>query len=91
VRLRVATDTYTSVLLDLHFTTAEATARLVLAAAAHNPSRRANTKARPGKSAAERQATRPEPLRPKGCRRHRQGKKGRTTVTPRRHPKIKTV
>jgi hypothetical protein len=33
-------DTYTSVLLDLHFKTAEATARLVLAAADRNPGRR---------------------------------------------------
>jgi integrase len=33
-------DTYTSVLLDLHFKSAEATARLVLAAAARNPAKR---------------------------------------------------
>jgi integrase len=32
-------DTYTSVLMQLHFKTAEATARLVLAAAAQNPGR----------------------------------------------------
>jgi len=81
-------DTYTSVLLDLHFTPAEATARLVLAAAARNPSRRANTKARPGKSATDSQATRPEPVRPKRSRRHRHGNKGRTTVTPCTVPKL---
>jgi len=42
-------DTYTSVLIDLHFTTAEATARLVLAAAARNPGRRHRSKIAPPK------------------------------------------
>ncbi|MFG1904860.1 tyrosine-type recombinase/integrase [Micromonospora carbonacea] len=36
-------DTYTSVLLDLHFTVAEATARLVLTAAARVPGRKHRT------------------------------------------------
>lgn len=36
-------DTYTSVLLDLHFTVAGATARLVLAAAARKPGRKHRT------------------------------------------------
>jgi integrase len=84
-------DTYTSVLLDLHFTAAEATARLVLAAAARNPGRRHHCKIRPGKSAADSPATRPEPVCPKRSRRHRPGKKGRTNATPTRHPKIKAA
>jgi hypothetical protein len=43
--VRVLTaDTYTSVLLDLHFKTAEATARLVLKAAARNPGQRYRSK-----------------------------------------------
>ncbi|WP_414637204.1 tyrosine-type recombinase/integrase [Actinophytocola sp.] len=40
-------DTYTSVLLDLHFKVAEATARLVLKAAARNPGRRYRSKIGP--------------------------------------------
>ncbi len=86
-------DTYTSVLLDLHFKVAEATARLVLAAAARNPGRRHRTRPQTGPptSAASDQATRPEPVRPKRSRRTRRSKKGRPNVTPTRHPKIKTA
>jgi integrase len=60
-------DTYTSVLLDLHFKVAEATARLVLAAAARNPGRRHRVRPNTGPptSAASDRATRPEPVRPK--------------------------
>ncbi len=76
-------DTYTSVLPDLHFTTAEATARLVLAPAAVRRKTRPRRRApdRPA-SAAPPQPTRPEPLRPKksGCRRH--GNTRRTHTTP---------
>ncbi len=61
-------DTYTSVLLDLHFKVAEATARLVLKAAACNPGRRYRSKIGPPKSAAPDQSTRPEPVRPKRSR-----------------------
>ncbi len=82
-------DTYTSVLLEQHFTTAEATARLVLAAAARNPGRTRRPRNGPQKSAASQPATRPEPVRPKRSRHHRHGKKGRAPVTPTRHTKIK--
>jgi len=93
VRLRVATDTYTSVLLDLHFKVAEATARLVLAAAARNPGRGHRTRAKTGPptSAASDHATRPEPVRPKRSRRTRHNRKARTTMTPMRHPKTKAA
>jgi integrase len=86
-------DTYTSVLLDLHFKVAEATARLVLAAAARNPGRRHRTRAKTGPptSAASDQATRPEPVRPKRSRRTRRSRKGRPNATPTRHPKIKNA
>jgi hypothetical protein len=47
----------TSVLLDLHFKVAEATARLVLAAAARNPGRRHLPKISPSKSAAPEPST----------------------------------
>jgi integrase len=57
-------DTYTSVLLELHFKVAEATARLVLKAAARNPGLGYRSKIGPSKSAASDQATRPEPVRP---------------------------
>jgi integrase len=82
-------DTYTSVLLEQHFTTAEATARLILAAAARNPARHRRGKNGPQKSAASQPPTRPEPIRPKRSRHHRHGKKGRAPVTPTRHTKIK--
>jgi Phage integrase family len=83
-------DTYTSVLMILHFKVAEATARLVLAAAAKNPgSRYHRRKTGPPKSAALTAATRPEPLRPKRSRKPNGRRKARTHVTPNRHPKIK--
>ena len=83
-------DTYTSVLLELQFTTAEATARLVLAAAARNPARHRRPKNGPSKTAAPRTSTRPEPVRPKRSRHHRHDKKGRAPVTP-RHTKIQAA
>jgi integrase len=61
-------DTYTSVLLELHFKVAEATARLVLKAAARKPGHRHRAKTGPPKSAAPDQATGPEPVRPKRSR-----------------------
>ena len=78
-------DTYTSVLLDLHFKTAEATARLVLAAAARNPAKRHRHRARAGpeKSAAAQPATGPQPKRPKRSRRVRGRQEGRPTHVPR--------
>jgi len=84
-------DTYTSVLLDLHFTVAEATARLVLKAAARNPGRRHRSRTGPPKSAASDQLTRPEPVRLKRSRTSKRARKGRAPVTPTRHPKIKAV
>src|SRR6266542_1882455 len=84
-------DTYTSVLLDLHFKVAEATARLVLAAAARNPGRRHRPRTARPESAAADQSTRPEPVRPKRSRKARRHGKGRTPVTPTRHPKIKAA
>jgi integrase len=83
-------DTYTSVLMILHFKIAEATARLVLAAASKNPGRRYHRrKTGPPTSAASAAPTRPEPLRPKRSRKQKGRKKPRTHVTPNRHPKIK--
>jgi len=84
-------DTYTSVLLELHFKVAEATARLVLKAAARNPGRRYRSKIGPPKSAAQVTPTGPEPVRPKRSRKSRRFGKGRAPVTPARHPKIKTA
>ena len=82
--------TYTSVLMILHFKIAEATARLVLAAASKNPGHRYHQrKTGPPTSAASPAPTRPEPLRPKRSRKRRARKKARTHVTPNRHPKIK--
>jgi hypothetical protein len=72
-------DTYTSVLLDLHFTVAEATARLVLAAAARSPGLRHRT-GRP-ESAATQQTTSPQAARPKRSRRAQRRKKSRAAVT----------
>ena len=86
----LAADTYTSVLMILHFKIAEATARLVLAAAAKNPgSRYHQRKTGPPTSAASSAPMRPEPLRPKRSHKQKGRKKARTHVTPNRHPKIK--
>jgi integrase len=84
-------DTYTSVLLELHFKVADATARLVLAAAARNPGRQYRSKIGPPKSAASTAPTGPEPVRPKRSRKNRRCGKGRAHVTPTRRPKIKAV
>jgi integrase len=83
-------DTYTSVLMIMHMRNAEATARLVLAAASRNPGpcyRRADSR-RP-KSAAPAAGVRPEPVRPKGSRKNKGRKGGRTQVQPKGNPKIK--
>jgi hypothetical protein len=64
------------VLLDLHFKVAEATARLVLKAAARNPGRRYRSKVSPLKSAAPDQPTRPEPARPKESHRNKRASAG---------------
>jgi hypothetical protein len=82
-------DTYTSVLMTLHFRIAEATARLVLSAAARNPGR--GYRRPPGGSAAPTASTRPKPVLPNRSRRRRRRAKGRTHGTPNRHPKIKTA
>jgi hypothetical protein len=83
-------DTYTSVLMTMHFKIAEATARLVLAAAAKNPGSRSRRRTTgPPTSAAPSAPTRPEPLRPKRSRKHKGRNNARTHVTPNRHPKIK--
>ena len=79
-------DTYTSVLLDLHFKVAEATARLVLKAAARNPGRQYRSKIGPPKSAAAERPTGPEPIRPKRSRKTKRVSKGRAPATPTRHP-----
>jgi hypothetical protein len=84
-------DTYTSVLTDLPASAAEATARLVLAAAARNPGRRHRRNDLPRKSAApaeiaagERAVSRPSG-RPKGS------KRGRPRTSHQRPTKIKAV
>jgi len=81
----LTTDTYTSVLLDLHFTTAEAAARLVLAAAARNPAKRHHRRppASPPKSAAPPPTTGPQPKRPKRSRHGRGCQQGAPTHVPR--------
>jgi integrase len=85
-------DTYTSVLLDLHFKTAEAVARLVLAAAAHHPARhRRHPRPDPPASTAPQPPTRPEPVRPRRSRARRSRNTARTHVTPRRHPKMTCI
>ena len=74
-------DTYTSVLLELHFKAAEATARLVLQAAARNPGQRYRSTIDPPKSAAPDQPMRPEPFRPNRSRKVKRGKRGRAAMT----------
>ncbi len=81
-------DTYTSVLLELHLKAAEATARLVLKAAARNPGHRNRAKIGPPKSAAADQATGPEPVRPKRSRKTKRPKTGRAGMTYTRHTQI---
>jgi len=82
-------DTYTSVLLDLHLRAAEATARLVLRAAARNPTHRHRAAASSPRTAAPAASGGPEPVRRKPSRRSRRPGKRRSPVTPSRHPKIK--
>jgi len=76
-------DTYTSVLLDLHFKTAEATARLVLAAAARNPAKRHRRPAGLAKSAAPQPASGPQPRRPKRSGHTQVRREGEPTHVPR--------
>ena len=81
-------DTYTSVLTDKHHRTAEATARLVLAAAARGLRRRKRPGlSPPSKSAASEAAPKPEPVGPKASRGRKTRKRGRTHRTPTRHPR----
>jgi len=84
-------DTYTSVLTDLLAYAAEATARLVLAAAARNPGRRHRRNDLPRKSAAPVEiATMEHPVsRPSG--RAKGGKRGRPHASHRRPTKIKAA
>jgi hypothetical protein len=79
-------DTYTSVLTDKHHKAAEATARLVLAAAARGPKRRRRpTAGPPTKSAATEASPRPEPVRPRQSRRRKSKQRHRTHMTPTVH------
>jgi integrase len=81
-------DTYTSVLTDKHHKAAEATARLVLAAAARGPKRRKRPAVGPpSKSAVDEATPRPEPVRPRRSRRRTKGNRRRTHITPTRHPR----
>ena len=81
-------DTYTSVLTDKHHKTAEATARLVLAAAARGPRRRKRPAAGPpSKSAAIEAMPRAVPGRSKHSRRRKRRNQHRTHKTPARHPR----
>jgi integrase len=81
-------DTYTSVLTDKHHKAAEATARLVLAAAARGPKRRKRPIAGPpSRSAATEASPRPEPVRPRQSRRRKGRNRCRSHLTPTRHPR----
>jgi hypothetical protein len=82
-------DAYTSVQHELHYQTAEATARLVLAAAAINPARR--HRRRPEKSAAAEPSSGPNPARPKRSSRKRHSRKGRPHAPHTCPTKIETV
>jgi len=59
----------------MHFKVAEATARLVLTAAARNPGRRYRSTIGPPESAASAAPTGPEPVRPKRSRKNRRSRK----------------
>jgi integrase len=76
-------DTYTSVLMQLHFKIAEATAQLVLSAAAVNPGQRhrPSSRAAPDRSAARNQPTHPRPVRPKRNRRRSKARRRHTRMT----------
>lgn len=84
-------DTYTSVLTDLLAYAAEATARLLPAAAARNPGRRHRRNDHPGKSAGPGEiASAVRPLsRPSG--RRKATKRGRPHASHRRPTKIKAA
>jgi hypothetical protein len=80
-------DTYTSVLTDKHHNT-EATARLVLAAAARGPKPgKRPTKGPPSKFAASEGLPRPEPVRPKASRRRKRRSRRRTHMTYPQRPR----
>ncbi|HEY3483519.1 MAG TPA: tyrosine-type recombinase/integrase, partial [Streptomyces sp.] len=80
-------DTYTSVLSDKHHKTAEATARLILAAAARGPKPgKRRTTGTPSRSAALQASPGPEPVRPKASRRRKRRSRRRTHRAPTRHP-----
>jgi hypothetical protein len=82
-------DTYTSILTDLLAYAAEATAKLVLVAAARNPGRRHHRNDRPAKSAEPRATERSERPVSRGSSRRRDGKRGRPHTSHRRPTKIK--
>jgi hypothetical protein len=86
-------DTYTSVLPELLADAAEATARLVLAHAAHKPGRRPGNTVRSGppKSAAPTPTRQPEPKRPKRPGRRGGGRKGGPRTPHARPTKIKAA
>jgi hypothetical protein len=86
--IALTADTYTSVLLELHFKVAEATARLVLAAAARNPGRHYRSKIGPAKSAASTAPAGPEPVCPKRSGKNRRCRKGRAHVIPKDRSRI---
>ncbi len=76
-------DTYTSVLMQMHFKIAEATARLVLTAAARNPGQQHGSKTNvgPPASAVPPRPARPEPQRPNAKRRSKGAKRRGTRRT----------
>jgi integrase len=84
-------DTYTSVLTDLLAYAAEATARLVLAAAARNPGRHHRRDDRLGKSAGPGEIASSERPVSRHSGRRRGAKRGRPHTSHRRPTKIKTV
>jgi hypothetical protein len=82
-------DTYTSVLTDLLAYAAEATAILVLAAAAHNPGHRHRRNGPPAKSAGPREAESSERPVTRRSDRRKGSKRGRPHTSHRRPTKIK--
>jgi integrase len=84
-------DTYTSVLTDLLAHAAEATAQLVLAAAARNPSRRHRRNDHSRKSAAPTEITTGEESVSRPSSRAKGGRRGRPHASHQRPTKIKGV
>jgi integrase len=82
-------DTYTSVLSQMQFMIALATARLVLAAAARNPGHRYRT--RPRASTAAEPDRQPKPIHPKRSSPKHRHRKGRPHAPHARPTKIKTA